>query len=227
MKSVAAGRPADVAAALPAKRLAAPSSALPTWWWAILALLVFAGLLYPATAIPAKVNDRFVSGSPPGLNGMDYMRTAVYNDQSADLVLEYDREAIEWMRANIQGSPVVLEGNAPLYRWGSRIAVYTGLPTVIGWDWHEKQQRSVIDPAIIDQRIQTVRDIYNTTDVNAALQKLQDYRVKYIYVGDLEREYYEATGLAKFDKMVSSGKAQVVYENGHVKIYELTGTGAS
>jgi YYY domain-containing protein len=225
MKTAAARRSGAPAAA-PASTPAASAPALATWWWAAFALLVFAGLLYPATAIPAKVNDRFVSGSPPGLNGMDYMRTAVYNDQSANLVLEYDREAIDWIRENIPGSPVMLEGNAPLYRWGSRIAVYTGLPTVIGWDWHEKQQRSVIDPAIIDQRVQAVRDMYNNPDVDAAVKLMNDYRVKYIYVGDLEREYYEAAGLMKFDEMVSTGAAQVVYQNDHVKIYELKGSGA-
>ena len=198
-----------------------PSSVLPFWWWGVFAVLVFAGLLYPVTAARAKVNDRFVPGSPPGLNGMDYMKTAVYNDQGHDLVLKYDLEAIQWMRENIQGSPVVLEGNAPLYRWGSRIAIYTGLPTVIGWDWHEKQQRSIIDPTIIDRRVATVRDMYDTLDVNTALTEMSQFHVKYIYIGDMERVYYNANGLAKFDAMVGMGKLKVVYQNDHVKIYEI------
>jgi YYY domain-containing protein len=196
---------------------------LPMWWWGIFALLVFAGLLYPVTAARAKVYDRFVAGSPPGLNGMDYMRTAVYQDGDHPLVLEYDREAIDWLRANVQGSPVLLEGNAPLYRWGSRIADNTGLPTVIGWDWHEKQQRSIIDGSIIDQRIKTASDIYNTPDANSALEMMSRFRVKYIYVGDLEHAYYNAVGLAKFDLMVGAGKLQIVYQNDHVKIYEIKG----
>ena len=201
--------------------LATRHSALPGWWWGIFAVLVFAGLLYPVTAARAKVNDRFVPGSPPGLNGMDYMKTAVYNDQGHELVLKYDFEAIQWMRENIQGSPVVLEGNAPLYRWGSRIAIYTGLPTIIGWDWHEKQQRSIIDPTIIDRRVATVRDIYDTLDVNTALTEMSQFHVKYIYLGDMERVYYNANGLAKFDAMLGMGKLKVVYQNEHVKIYEI------
>ncbi|MDE3092053.1 MAG: hypothetical protein KGJ80_21985, partial [Chloroflexota bacterium] len=196
---------------------------LPIWWWGIFALLVFAGLLFPVTAARAKVNDRFVADSPPGLNGMDYLHAAVYSDAGHDLPLEYDREAIEWLRENIQGSPVILEGNAPLYRWGSRISIYTGLPTVIGWDWHQKQQRSIIDGVIIDNRIAAVRDIYNTRDLNAARRMMQRYRVAYVYVGDMEREYYDAAGLAKFDAMVRAGEAQVVYQNEHVKIYALKG----
>ncbi len=196
-------------------------SSLPVWWWTVFALLVFAGLLYPVTAAHAKVNDRFVPGSPPGLNGMDYMRTAVYQDGNHLLPLEYDREAIDWLRANIQGSPVILEGNAPLYRWGSRISIYTGLPTVIGWDWHEKQQRSIIDGAIIDNRIATVQTIYNTLDPQTALDAMKHFRVQYIYVGDLERAYYNAAGLAKFDTMAQAGLLQIVYQNDHVKIYKI------
>jgi len=69
--------------------------------------------------------------------------------------------------------------------------------------------------------VATVREIYNTLDPNAALVNLSRYRVHYIYVGDLERLYYDAQGLAKFDAMVSAGALQIVYQNDHVKIYEI------
>jgi YYY domain-containing protein len=190
-------------------------------WWLIFAALLIIGFLYPATAARAKASDRFVAGSPSGLDGMEYMRTAVYQDGNNALPLEYDRQAIEWLRANAPGAPVILEGNAPLYRWGSRVSIYTGLPTVIGWDWHEKQQRSIIDGAIIDRRIETVRNIYNTRDVNVALEAMKRFRVEYVYIGDLERAYYDAPGLAKFDAMARMGIAQIVYQNERVKIFQI------
>ncbi len=190
-------------------------------WWTAFGFLVFAGLMYPFMATRAKVNDRFVAGSPPGLNGMDYMDRAVYNDKDQPLPLIYDRQAIEWMQENIQGSPVVLEGNAPLYHWGSRVSVYTGLPTVIGWDWHEKQQRSIIDGAIVDHRIGDVQTMYNTVDVAQTLYLLDRYHVAYIYVGDLERAFYNAKGIAKFDAMAHAGQLELVYQNDHVQIYKV------
>ena len=113
------------------------------------------------------------------------------------------------------------EAHAPLYRWGSRVSVYTGLPTVIGWDWHQKQQRSIIDGAIIDRRIDTVRDIYNTRDLTRALGQLKRFEVRYVYVGDMERAFYEAPGLQKFDAMVTAGMLEVVYSNERVKIYRV------
>ena len=125
------------------------------------------------------------------------------------------------MRANVAGSPVIVEGNTPLYRWGSRVAIYTGLPTVIGWDWHQKQQRSIVDGAIIDRRLDAVKQIYNTRSADDALAQLKRFRVTYIYVGDVERGFYEAAGLAKFDAMARAGQLQLAYQNDRVKIFKL------
>ncbi|MCX7840400.1 MAG: DUF2298 domain-containing protein, partial [Anaerolineae bacterium] len=197
------------------------SKILNSVWWAMFALLVFIGLLYPITATPAKVHDRYTRGAPPGLNGMEFMRGAIYQDRNYDQHLESDYRAIQWLRENIEGSPVILEGNAPLYHWASRVSIYTGLPTVIGWDWHQKQQRSIIDGTIIDRRIAAVREMYNTRSTIDVMMLLKRFRVQYVYVGDLERAFYDATGLAKFDAMARAGQLQVVYENERVKIYKV------
>ena len=152
---------------------------------------------------------------------MDFMDEAIYQDSAHDEILLFDRQGINWLRENVDGSPVILEGNAPLYHWALRVSIYTGLPTVIGWDWHQKQQRSIIDGAIIDRRIENVRNIYNTRDVNAPLTTLKRYRVSYIYVGDLERIFYDPQGLAKFDAMARAGQLEMVYQNERVKIYKI------
>ena len=45
--------------------------------------------------------------------------------------LKPDLDAIEWLRANVSGSPVIAEAHAPEYHWGSRMSVHTGLPTIV------------------------------------------------------------------------------------------------
>lgn len=188
------------------------------WWW-VFGLLLAGCLLYPLTAVPVRIKDRFDNSTSVTLDGTEYMSTSVYSDDSRPVPLAPDRQAIFWLRENIQGIPTILEANTPLYRWGSRVSIYTGLPTVIGWDWHQKQQRSVLPGDLIDQRLADVKTIYDSTDVNQALQLLDQYQVRYIYVGTLERLYYDAAGLAKFDQPV--GPWHLIYHNDQVKIYQV------
>jgi uncharacterized membrane protein len=61
------------------------------------------------------------------------MRISVYVDDGRSITLDWDRQAFDWLRQNVHGIPTILEANTPLYRWGSRVSIYTGLPTVIGW----------------------------------------------------------------------------------------------
>jgi uncharacterized membrane protein len=187
--------------------------------------VLFAGvMLYPITAAPAKVRDRFsAEASPHGLDGMAYMDKATYTDNNRDMMLADDKDAILWMLRNVDGSPVILEGTTPGYRWGSRYSIYTGLPAVQGWDWHEKQQRSVIPGVEIDRRLADVGEIYNTGDLSLAQKLLDHYGVSYIVVGPLEQAYYNPQGLAKFAKMVELRYLEPVYANKSVKIYEVIG----
>lgn len=188
------------------------------WWWAF-GLLLAACLLYPLTATPHRISDRFKDSTSVTLNGMAYMRTSVYMDDGRPVTLAWDRQAIDWLRANLHGLPTILEANTPLYRWGSRVSIYTGFPTVIGWDWHQKQQRSVMPGQIVDQRIQDVRTIYNTTDVTQAVQLLEEFNVDYIYLGALEHLYYDPNGLSKFDQPNPAWSR--VYQNDQVEIFQV------
>ena len=126
----------------------------------------------------------------------------------------WDQEAIEWVQDNVLGSPVILEAHLSQYRWGARFANYTGLPTVIGWPWHQIQQRTAYSFAITD-RARDVREMYETTDDQRALELLRQYRVKYVVVGDLERINYVGDGLNKFETL-----GRKVFENRGTAIYE-------
>ncbi len=207
-----------------------PASApvMPAWqslakqvWWAAMGLLLMVGLLYPGFATWAKIKDRYVPGSPAGLNGMDYMLGATYGENGQVVPLAPDHAAIQWLRANVEGSPVIAEANTGLYRWGNRISINTGLPTPIGWDWHTKQQYSLIEGSVIDRRLEDVKTLYNTTDPNQVLTLLVRYNIAYIYVGPLERAVYNAKGLEKFAALAAAGKLEKVYDADKVQIYQV------
>ena len=104
------------------------------------------------------------------------------------------------------------------YRWGGRIANYTGLPTILGWPWHQTQQRHAYREQV-DVRASHVRLAYETTDVDTAVELMRLYGVTYVVVGELERLNYRSEGLAKFETMSEAGLLNKVYENQKTVIF--------
>jgi uncharacterized membrane protein len=190
-------------------------------WLGALVLLIASSSIYPLVSSRAKVADRFDNAISPTLDGMAYMETAVYHDQKGTVILANDFKAITWLQDNIQGAPTILEGQTPLYRWGGRVSIYTGLPTVIGWDWHEKQQRWGYQ-STVDARIADVTTMYTSPFPEQTVALLKQYRVSYVYVGEVERLYYPRQGLQKFEAMVGQ-YLDVVYDESGVKIYSVRG----
>ncbi len=176
------------------------------------AFFILLGLcaLYPLLATPAKIRDRFPNTAQGwGLNGEAFMQTDVYDDGRGPIVLAQEAGAIAWLREHVEGSPVVLEGFGPMYRsLVARISIYTGLPTVIGYDWHQKQQRMLVESRlgypVVDRRVRDVETLYSTTDLRTTLDLLRRYQISYIVVGEHERHYYPAAGLAKFEQMAGT-----------------------
>jgi uncharacterized membrane protein len=155
----------------------------------------------------------------PTLDGMAYMEHATYRDKDRDLSLNADYQAIRWLQDNIVGTPVILEAQTGLYKWGSRVSIYTGLPTVLGWDWHEKQQRVTMGDRV-DERLRDVKTIYESPRMDQVLPLLKKYDVSYIYVGPLERAYYPAAGLKKLEE-TPLDILKPVYEANQVTIYQV------
>ncbi|MCL4868578.1 MAG: glycosyltransferase family 39 protein [Anaerolineae bacterium] len=194
-------------------------------WLGVLGVLVFAAALYPLTATPAKWRIRMSQEAPKTLDGMVFMETTRYHDNGQEIHLAYDYDALQWMQRNIQGSPVIAEGRGAVeYRSvTSRVAMYTGLPSVIGWDWHQRQQRAALSAAgvIVSGRIGDIQLLYNSFSPDDARRIIEKYGIQYIYVGQLEYVHYDIIGLQKFDQMVRDGYLEEVYRNGGTSIYQV------
>jgi len=168
----------------------------------VAALLIAAGLVYPALAIPARAREY---GGPPTLDGTAYL-AGVQPDDTA---------AIAWLNDNVSGAPVILEAPGDGYRayvYEGRVSAQTGLPTLLGWAGHEHQWRGNYDEQA--RREPDIETLYTSVDADEVLALVDEYGVEYVYVGPLERTRYPAAGLAKFAALMD-----VVYDTRTVTIY--------
>ena len=187
-------------------------------WVASAVVLVVSSAVYPLLGTQARIKMRF-EALPATLDGMAYMQDAVYHDVNGEIDLASDYEGIRWLQDNVEGSPMILEGLTPNYRWGGRVSIYTGLPAIVGWQWHQEQQRWGYRGAV-GARAREVDEIFRTTSPEVALSLLDKYAVRYLYIGQLEHLYYPTEGLEKFGSGLD-GRLKIVWQNDEVAIYEL------
>ncbi len=198
-------------------------------WQIALGILVFAAALYPILATKAKWDIRMSKEAPNTLDGAAFLEYVSYGDtNNTTIPLAHDYKAIQWIQRNIEGSPVIAEGHShnnggfsPYRSVTNRIAMYTGLPAIVGWDWHQRQQRAVLPGNLVSDRVNEVNTLYNTVDTGVARAILQKYDVEYVYVGLLEQVYYSAEGIFKFEQMVAQGDLERVYQEDGVTIYHV------
>jgi YYY domain-containing protein len=193
------------------------------WVWQTgLVLLVMGASLYTIMATLAKIKDRISDKTPLTLDGMAYMLYSTYNDNWGQMSLDQDYEAIRWMQENVTGSPVIVEANLRnLYRWGSRFTINTGLPGVVGWEWHEQQQRAINPGSWVSNRIIEIENFYFTIDLEDTVKFLRKYDVQYIILGQQERGMYPGPGLQKFAD-ANGLYWREVFRTGETVIYQVT-----
>ncbi|MBN1200704.1 MAG: hypothetical protein JXJ20_02495 [Anaerolineae bacterium] len=202
-------------------------------WHSALAILFSVALMYPLLGTRARFLDRFnPDETPTTLDGMAYMQYAIHGEHGVWFKLDADYDMIRWLQDNIKGTPVVMEAHLypSEYHWGGRISIYTGLPTVLGWTWHQRQQHTLPQmDALVQTRENNIAAFYEldgAEGIRVAWNLAEVYDVEYIVVGVLERAFYDdiapdeetgaltpghSAGLAKFDTMVEMGLLDVVY----------------
>ncbi len=170
-------------------------------WVVVVIVLVAASSYYSVGAAWGRT-----SGPDGGtLDGLDFLRTG---GSSA----EYD--AIIWLRDDAPKGRLV-EAVGRDYSAYGRISSSTGLPTLLGWKSHEYQWRGSREP--FQGREEQVREIYSNSDSERVAMLLEDTEVRYVYVGERERDSYGAEHLAGFTGFLSP-----VFQQGDVTIYEVT-----
>jgi DNA-binding beta-propeller fold protein YncE len=150
-----------------------------------------------------------VNGPRGTLDGTRYLRTFAPAEAAA----------FEWLNRTVPGIPVLCEAYGPSYQEFSRVSMNTGLPIVIGWEYHVFQRGH--SRAEIERRIGDVKTIYTSADKAAVEKALSRYRVALVYVGSLERSTYAGANLARFAEWTDLFTP--AYRNPEVTIFAVKG----
>jgi len=164
----------------------------------VVVLFIVMGMAFSVMAFPDKTdNFRFSSGFT--LDASAYWSN--YQPEEA--------AAIDWL--SVQEAGTVAEAVGVQYSSYARVATFSGQATVLGWPGHEGQWRGSYDE--VGTREADIRTLYETADWETALRIIQQYDIRYIFVGSLENSTY-AVNPTKFERHLDLGFSQ-----GSVQIY--------
>lgn len=191
---------------------------------AALAVLALASSLFLVSGTRARQAARF-GDTPLTLNGFAFFEHGSFTEPRSETTtaddvtfrLDEDLPLIEWLRANVEGTPVIVEAVGPLYRWTGRISQYTGLPAVVGWDWHQVQQRTDYAHLVQERRLEVQR-FYQDPAIEPAERFLRKYNVRYVIVGTEERVHGSEAALQRLAAMPALVE---VFRDGPNVIYEV------
>ncbi len=182
-------------------------------WRTPLRLTAFAaalvGLATSATGAWGLVTHRHATGPRPTLNGTAYLAS---HDPDA-------LEAYEWINRCIPGTPVLCEAYGPAYQQYARVSMNTGLPSLLGWDYHVFQRGHSWDR--IEGRKRDIATIYSDPDPNRVAPVLAREQVSLVYVGPLEEHTYGSGIRERF--LGWSDLLTPVFQNRQVTVFTVRG----
>jgi YYY domain-containing protein len=215
-------------------------------WLIALLVLIIAGTAYPLLAPGARLQEynpstkSYTFGPGSSLDGLNYLQHCRPPDPGPDtyptctIDITDDYYAIRWINSHIQGDPVIVEaiGNISTgydYSLFSRVSVFTGLPTLMGWIGHEEQWRlnwleNPTNYQSFENQMNAVNTIYTNSDPQQVLATMKRYNAQYIYVGPMERLWYVKFNfpmVAHIDLQRFGTFMQTVYSQHGVTIYKV------
>lgn len=163
------------------------------------AVIFAAVLVYPSFTIKSYYNQL---NNYRGLDGTTWLK-----DRRPE---EY--QVVKWFSENVKGQPVILEAPGDSYTEFNVISSYTGLPTISGWFVHEWLWRG--KPEFPQARVADIDQIYNSKDKELVRSLLQKYDVKYVIVGNFEREKFPELNEEKFSEL-----GEIVFTSGSASVF--------
>jgi uncharacterized membrane protein len=182
-------------------------------------VLLALGIVFPLHAIPSRMFDetgRANNPEPPALtldggpsltNPNDYAALICLRDLTAG------QEGVVAAEVSFGGSYDYFSGGIA----SGRLAGITGLPTVIGWQGHERQWRGLGYAAAVGTREDDIRSLYQDLRLDVVQPIIDRYGIDYIVYGSPERMRYGSDGELKFRESLD-----IVCESGDTRIYRTS-----
>lgn len=164
--------------------------------WAEKVAIAAVSIILVITPLAVPLDPPYRGGT---LDGLAYLETAHPGDAGA----------IDFIRS-LPGANGVVEAEGGDYSYFGRVSSFSGIPTVIGWPFHEYMWRGNTGHWY-GTRQADVRTMYEDPSMTAGL--MRQYGMTHIYVGDPERERYHVR--VPGDDLIQ------VYDRGGVQIYAL------
>ncbi|MBL8103316.1 MAG: hypothetical protein JNM02_12350 [Anaerolineales bacterium] len=166
----------------------------------VIGIVIFIGLLYPIFGLTTKTNN-FKPLFGFTLDDFDRVKRETPDEAAA----------VEFLLTAPDG--VIAEAIGDGYSGYARISMLTGMQTVLGWPGHEAQWRGTSEPQ--GSRREDIARLYTTSRWEEAKSIIEQYNIRYIYIGTLER----------VSMPVNEEKFQLnltpVFQQGSVVIYEV------
>ncbi|MBK9124744.1 MAG: hypothetical protein IPM16_16710 [Chloroflexi bacterium] len=128
-------------------------------------------------------------------------------------------------QADVVAVEVSFHGSYDYFAGGiasGRLAGITGLPTVIGWQGHQRQWRGRGYDAAVASRPADIQQLYTDLRLDVVQQIIDRYGIDYIVYGNAERARYGSDGELKFREGLP-----VVCESGDTRIYRTSSAAAN
>jgi uncharacterized membrane protein len=173
----------------------------------VLVVVIGVGLVYPVLGFWNKT-EGFSPSAGWTLDGVAYLERQTPDDMAA----------IRWLAQAPEG--VVAEAVGGSYSAFARVATISGKPNVLGWPGHESQWRGGNQE--MGSRESDMRRLYCTRDWDEAKAIIDQYDIRYIFLGSLERSTYSPEvcgtnqGEAKFQRALI-----LAFQQGDTTVYEV------
>ncbi len=144
---------------------------------AVFIMVLFASLVYPVLGLWNKTN-----GFSPGEWTLDSSK--YYLKSSPE-----EMAAIDWLSKAESGAVAeAVPATGGSYTEYGRVSTFSGQPAVLGWVGHENQWRG--GNAEMGSRLLDLERLFCSKDWEESRKILDQYEIRYVFVGNLERATY-------------------------------------